>query len=290
MNHLPSIDLYYQLKIIEMNENILVIGGEGKNGRRVVGKLRNMGFSVFSTTRTKEEVTKDLLFFDWNDVSTYEPAVSNIDKVYIVHPDTSVPDAYEQINLLISWMVKKGVSKAVLLSGRGQESVQKCEEILINSPLEWTIIRSAWFNQNFSEGHFLQGIQSGSVTFMAGSVKEPFVDLDDLSDAVVECLMHEKYNGKIYEVTGDELLTFEEAVETIGNSLGRDIKYNFLNKNEYLELLKNIGLPHFVAEHMTIAFGEILDGRNENIGSGIQEILGRSPKKFRDFVKSSQFS
>ena len=290
MNHLPSIDLYYQLKIIKMNENILVIGGEGKNGRRVVEKLRNMGFSVFSTTRTKEEVKTDLLFFDWNDVSTYEPTVINIDKVYIVHPDTSVPDAYEQINLLTSCMVKKGVSKAVLLSGRGQESVLKCEAILMNSPLKWTIIRSAWFNQNFSEGHFLQGIQSGSVTFMAGSVKEPFVDLDDLSDAVVECLIHKKYNGKIYEVTGDELLTFEEAVEIIGNSIGRDIKYHFLNKNEYLELLKNIGLPHFVAEHMTVAFGEILDGRNENVGNGIQEILGRNPKKFKDFVKSNQFS
>lgn len=290
MNHQPSIDLYCQLKIIKMNENILVIGGEGKNGRRVVGKLRNMGCSVFSTTRRKEEVKADLLFFDWNDVSTYELAVSNIDKVYIVHPDTSTPDAYEHINLLINCMVKKGVSKAVLLSGRGQESVRKCEEILINSPLEWTIIRSAWFNQNFSEGHFLHGIQSGSVTFMAGSVKEPFVDLDDLSDAVVECLIHKKYNGKIYEVTGDELLTFEEAVETIGNSLGRNVKYHFLNKNEYLELLKNIGLPHFVAEHMTIAFGEILDGRNENIGNGIQEILGRKPKKFKDFIKLSQFS
>ncbi|MFP3831593.1 NAD(P)H-binding protein [Chryseobacterium sp. SIMBA_028] len=273
-----------------MNENILVIGGEGKNGRRVVEKFRNIGFSVFSTTRTKEEVKTGLVFFDWNDGSTYEPAVSNIDKVYIVHPDTSVPDAYEQINLLMSCMEKKGVSKAVLLSGRGQESVRKCEGILINSPLKWTIIRSAWFNQNFSEGHFLHGIQSGSVTFMAGSAKEPFVDLDDLSDAVVECLLHEKYNGKIYEVTGDELFTFEEAVKTIGNRLGRDIKYHFLNKKEYSDLLKNIGLPHFVAEHMAVAFDEILDGRNENTGSGIQEILGRSPKKFKEFVKLNAFN
>lgn len=274
----------------KINGNILVIGGRGKNGSRVVKKLRALGCSVFSTVRVKEQVNEDVRFFDWNDPTSYSPALENIEKVYIVHPDTSIPGAQEQLAGLVNTMVENSVSKAVLLSGRGQESVKRCEDILINSPLKWSILRSAWFNQNFSEGHFLHGIQSGEVTFMAGSVKEPFVDLDDLSDAVVECLMNENHNGMIYEITGSELLTFEEAVGMIGNKLNRTIKYNLLDKDEYQELLKKVGLPPFVAEHMTVAFDEILDGRNENTGDGIQKILGRNPRKFNEFVQSNQFN
>ncbi|KFF21817.1 NAD(P)H-binding protein [Chryseobacterium sp. JM1] len=269
--------------------NILVIGGGGKNGRRVVKKLKTLGYTVFSTVRVKDDVNEDARFFDWNNLASYDQALKNIEKVYIVHPDTSIPGAEEQIIELVNAMVENSVSKAVLLSGRGQESVEDCERILISSPLKWAIVRSAWFNQNFSEGHFLHGVQSGEVTFMAGSVKEPFVDLDDLSDAVVECLTNEKHNGEIYEITGSELLTFEEAVKMIGAKLNRNIQYNFLEKDEYRELLIQVGLPPFAAGHMAVAFDEILDGRNESTGDGIQKILGRNPKKFNEFVHANEF-
>lgn len=272
-----------------MNTNILVIGGGGKNGRRVVEKIKNKGGSIFSTTRIKEKADEHTRFFDWNHPATYYPALENIDKVYIVHPDTSMPQAYDQISELIEAMTKQKVSKAVLLSGRGQESVEKCEKVLMDSSLQWVIIRSAWFNQNFSEGHFLHGIKSGEVTFLAGTVKEPFVDLEDLSDAVVEVLLHEKYNKKIYEVTGEELLTFEEAVKRIGLAIGRQIKYNAVDKNKYFEGLINAGLNTHVAQHLVWTFDEILDGRNQNTGDGIQKILGRKPKSFLEYVQTNEF-
>ena len=144
-------------------------------------------------------------------------------------------------------------------------------------------------NQNFSEGHFLHGIRSGEVTFMADTVKEPFVDLEDLSDVVVECLIDAVHNGKIYEVTGSELLTFAEAVNAIGVKLKRNIQYQYLNQEAYRQYLKNAGLDEFIAAHMTQAFSEILDGRNENIGKGVTQVLGRDPIKFTDFVKSNKF-
>ena len=272
-----------------MEGYILVIGGNGKNGRRVVEKLRDQQHRVISTNRFKEGLRENERYFDWNDKNTYAPALKDMSKVYIVHPDTSMPEAQGQFKELLAKLIEEGVSKVVLLSGRGQESVEKCEGMLRNSPLKWTIVRSAWFNQNFSEGHFLYGIKSGVLPFMAGTVKEPFVDLDDLTDVVVAALIHEIHNGKIYEVTGQELLSFEEAVMMIAAHLGRGIRYELNDKYDYLKLLLNAGLPKAVAGHMVQAFGEILDGRNENIGDGVQKVLGRKPKKFIDFVQSNQF-
>lgn len=271
------------------HENILVIGGQGKNGRRVVEKLRNMKYNVFFTSRSNQENNNNERYFDWNDQKTYSPALKEIQKVYIVHPDTSMPLAFGQLKELVGLMDELSVSKAVLLSGRGQKSVVECEEILINSSIKWTIIRSAWFNQNFSEGHFLGGIKSGEVVFMADSVKEPFVDLDDLSDVVVQCLLNEIHDGKLYEVTGGEALSFKEAVGIIGIHLNRKIDYKALDKDEYSNLLINLGLEASVAGHMTEAFSEILDGRNEHLGDGVLEVLKRHPRSFMEFVKSSQF-
>lgn len=273
----------------EQNENILVIGGKGKNGRRVVEKLRDLKYTVFSASRANQENNHNERYFDWNDHKTYSQGLKGIQKVYIVHPDTSMPEAFTQLKQLVSLLDELRVSKVVLLSGRGQESVIKCEELLMNSSLKWTIIRSAWFNQNFSEGHFLGGIKSGEVVFMADSVKEPFVDLDDLSDVVVACLLDDIYDGKLYEVSGGELLSFEEAVGTIGKHLNREIIYKALAKNDYLSLLINYGLDKAAAGHMSVAFSEILDGRNENIGDGVLQVLKRNPKRFIEFVKSSQF-
>ena len=58
---------------------------------------------------------------------------------------------------------------------------------------------------------------------------------------------------------------------------------------DYQVLLSNAGLDNFIAEHMAQAFFEILDGRNESIGKGVTQVLGRDPIKFTDFVKSNKF-
>ena len=271
------------------NENILVLGGSGKNGRRVVKKLRQRGFTVFSASRGKNAGTPSDRFFDWDDEGSYEAALKDVHRVYIVHPDTSMPTALGQIAALIDKMVKLPVSKVVLLSGRGQESVHKCENVLVNSSLNWTIVRSAWFFQNFSEGHFLGGIKSGEVRFMANENKEPFVDLDDLTDVVAEAVSSDAHNGKFYEVTGDVFYRFKDVVEIIGKHLNKDIKYTFLGQEEYKSLLIAKGINASVAEHMVWSFSEILDGRNANFGTGVQQVLGRKPQKLVDFVHANQF-
>jgi hypothetical protein len=44
-----------------------------------------------------------------------------------------------------------GVRRLVLLSGRGEEAALQGEQPCV-SPVEWTILRAAWFSQNFSRG------------------------------------------------------------------------------------------------------------------------------------------
>lgn len=56
------------------------------------------------------------------------------------------------IGELAQFAVKSGVRLLVLLSGRGEEGALRGEKAAQDSGAEWTILRSTWFNQNFSEG------------------------------------------------------------------------------------------------------------------------------------------
>ena len=67
-----------------------------------------------------------------------------------------------------------GVMRLVLLSRRGEEQAAKAEEVIKAFGLEWTILRCAFFAQNFSEGAWLDEVRTGAVVLPVGDVQEPF--------------------------------------------------------------------------------------------------------------------
>ena len=119
-------------------------------------------------------------------------------------PDLAIPGATDSIRAFTGEAAERGVKRLVLLSGRGEEEAQNCERIVRNSGLDWTVVRASWFNQNFSEGEFLDMVLGGAITLPAGDVPEPFVDADDIADVAVAALVEDGHAGETYEVTGPD--------------------------------------------------------------------------------------
>ncbi|MGE3172500.1 MAG: ester cyclase [Planctomycetota bacterium] len=183
-------------------------------------------------------------------------------------------------------MAKKlGVQRLVLLSGRGEEGAQRCEDIVLAIDPRWTVVRASWFNQNFSEGPFQPGIQHGALALPAGGVREPFVDVDDIADVAVAALTSDGHEGQIYEVTGPRLLTFAEAVAEIAAATGRRIDYRQIATQDYVGAATAQGAPKEIADLLTFLFDTVLDGRNEHVADGVQRALGRPPRDFRDYAQ-----
>ena len=84
----------------------------------------------------------------------------------------------------------------------------------------WTIVRSSWFDQNFSEDYLLPAVLSGEVALPVDTMVEPFIDADDIADVAVAALTEGGHAGQVYEVTGPRLLTFAEAVAEIAHATG----------------------------------------------------------------------
>lgn len=175
----------------------------------------------------------------------------------------------------------------VLLSGRGEKEAQICEEIVKSTAKKWTIVRASWFNQNFSESFFLEPVLAGFVALPRAEALEPFTDANDIADVVMECLLHEKHNGKTYELTGPELLTFPEAVAKIAAFSNKKIEFQALSLDEYTQMLQEYQVPEDHIWLINYLFEQVLDGRNSSVTNDIEMVLGRKATDFSAYAKEA---
>lgn len=267
------------------NNNYLVIGGTGKTGRRVVERLEAQGLPVRSGSRTGEPP------FDWEDRATWTAVLQGMTHVYVTfYPDLAVPGATDAIRTFTDLAAKSGVQRLVLLSGRGEEEAQKCEQIVQQSGLEWTVLRASWFNQNFNEGFLHELVLGGTIYLPVGDVREPFIDVDDIADVAVAALTEDGHTGRVYELTGPRLLTFAEAAAEIAAATNHPIQYTQIPHEMFVSGLEAQGVPADAIWLMSYLLTTVLDGRNSHLTSDVQRVLGRPPRDFSDYVRQTAAS
>jgi uncharacterized protein YbjT (DUF2867 family) len=258
----------------------LVIGGTGKTGRRVADRLVKAGQPVRIGARGAEPP------FDWEKQDTWGQALQGVKAAYVAYqPDLAVPDALETVRAFFAQAVESGVEKLVLLSGRGEVEAEQAEQALQATRADWTILRSSWFCQNFSEGFFLDPILSGEVALPVGLVAEPFVDVDDIADIAFAAFTDPRHARQLYEITGPRALTFAEAISEIAGATGREITCISVSSDDYRAELVQQGVPKDYIELVVYLFSTVLDGRNTPLADGVQRALGRPPRDFSDYVR-----
>ncbi|WP_257668957.1 SDR family oxidoreductase [Parapedobacter tibetensis] len=268
-----------------MSNKILVLGSTGKTGKRVYKRLQQLNEEVIPASRNSD------IPFDWYDQSTWAKALSGINKVYITfQPDLAIPQSLDIITAFVAATKNAGVKKSVLLSGRGELEAKACEDVIIASGLDYTIIRAAFFMQNYSEGYWLDGILSGELIVPKVNAKEPFVDADDIAEMVVKSLLEDEHNGKIYELTGPELLSFTDTAAKISEGIGKPVNVIEVELDEYATMLRSYNVTEDYIWLITYLFGQLLDGRNESVHGSIPMVLGRNATSFDEYVSKTNLT
>jgi uncharacterized protein YbjT (DUF2867 family) len=214
--------------------------------------------------------------------------LDGVTQAYVTYwPDLCVPGTVETVRSFFAQAVDAGLQKVVFLSGRGEIEAQRAEQALRAFDLDWTILRCSFFSQNFSENFFLDPILSGEVALPVNSVAEPFVDVDDIADAAVAALTQSGHSKQLYELTGPRALTFADAIGEIAGATGRDIRYFSITPQEYRAALAEAQVPNPIIDLVLYLFGTVLNGRNTPVTDGVQRILGRAPRDFKEYVKAT---
>ncbi len=259
-------------------QTILVLGATGKTGSRIVTRLEDRGHAVRRGSRNSKTP------FDWEKPQTWPAILDGVSAAYISYfPDIAFPGAVEQVAAFSALAREKGLQRLVLLTGRGEFHAERAEGVVRNSGVPFTIVRAAWFAQNYSEGALLEPVMAGVLPMPAGDVREPIIDVDDIADVAVAALTEEGHTGELYEVTGPRLMTFAEMAAELSRAMGRTVQYVPISFEDFhAEIINASG--EMIADVITDIARETLDGRNANTADGVQRALGRAPRDFSDFA------
>jgi uncharacterized protein YbjT (DUF2867 family) len=256
----------------------LVLGGTGKTGRRVVDRLGARGLPVRVGSRSGKPP------FDWGDQSTWTPVLQGVRAAYIPYPDLVIPGATKAVRAFAELAIEQGVTRLVLLTGRGEDEARRAEREVQDTRADVTIVRCAWFMQIFSEDYLLDPIRAGEVVLPADDGQlDPFVDADDIADVAVAALTEPGHAGHVYELTSPRLLSFPEAIAEIAKASGRDITYVPVSVEDYATGAAENGVPAELVEFLTYLFSDVL-GNKAYVTDGVQRAVGRPARDFTDYA------
>ncbi|WP_344484322.1 NAD(P)H-binding protein [Glycomyces endophyticus] len=267
-------------------ETILVTGATGKIGRRLVEVLHADGRNVRAVSRHTE------IPFDWTDPSTWDAALDGVTAVYVIPPDHPFP-----ADEFVATAVRSGVRRLVSQSGRRIEELSALAGIghevigmhaaqvaVQASGIEWTVLQANNFNENFSEGDYLPAVLSGDVALPLAGTTEPLIAADDIAAAAAAVLTRDGHAGKVYEITGPESLSMDDAVAAIAAASGKAVSFRAESPEEHDAAMRAAGLPEELVGFLNIMYQFMRNGTMAEATGDVKQILGRDPIRFADWA------
>ena len=266
------------------NRRVLVLGGTGKTGSRVAGTLSGQGVSVRTAARGGADIR-----FDWNNPATFEGALQGVTGVYLVSPVMRV-DFAGVVSDFLDRAERAGVQNVTYLSAYGMEHAPaevalRAVELDLESRRSFThsILRPAWFMQNFSET-FLKPVDD-EIVVPSGTGAEAFVSAQDIASVAAATLAEpERHAGRAYAPTGPEALTLDEAARIISAAAGRTIVYRDTDRNEWVGAMVRSGVPAEYGEVLRALTETIASGRGSQPNGDVLAATGAAPVSFADFA------
>lgn len=277
----------YRRFMNEQHPIVLVLGATGKTGSRVTAGLVSRAIAVRTAARSGADIR-----FDWSDRAGYAAAVKGVDRVYLIAPIGRL-DFAEDVAAFLDEAESAGVRHVTFLSAYGVEhappeiATRSVElNLMGRRGLGHTILRPAWFMQNFSET-FLKPLD-GVIAVPTGNGSEAFIDADDIASAAAATLADPaSHAGAAYTLTGPQALTVAEAAAVISEATGHTVTHLDLDRDAWIAGAIATGIP--------ADYGAVLRQLTETIASGngarpndtIEQITGTPARSFRDFARAN---
>lgn len=265
----------------------LVLGGTGRTGALLAGKLARQGVTARTASRRGAVVR-----FDWDDPATHSAALAGADRLYLVTPVLRVRYA-RQVADFLDLAENAGVRHVTLLSTHNADQAPPGIDIAAveaglaaRRDVTHSVLRPAWVMQNFTDDHL--PVTDGMITVPSGGGAEAFVDADDIAAVAAETLLAPcTHAGARYTLTGPQALTFDEVAGIIADVSGRPVVYNDIGQEAWISGALAAGVPAGYAAMLRWLTGAIIAGNGSAPTDDIEKVTGRPPTTFRAFAERS---
>ncbi|NWO06766.1 MAG: SDR family oxidoreductase [Alteromonadaceae bacterium] len=279
---------------------ICITGAGGTLGKEILKQLRTESIKFRAAFFSKEKVAEartegiDAVAVDYNNLETLRTAFLECDKIFLLAPN--LPNQ-TQLELNAVEMAKvAGVKHIVKLSVLGAYEElfdiakihRRVECAIESSGMRWTFLRSNRFMQNIVT-YMRHPITAESTLYStSGEAKVSHVDVRDVAAVAVKTLVDPVHEGKAYNLTGSEALTYSQIAVELSKVLGRQIDHISVPPSLWRKSLLDEGLPEETIDRMLDLERCI---RESEIGSSvtdsIKQVTGFDPRRFSAFAKES---
>jgi uncharacterized protein YbjT (DUF2867 family) len=267
---------------------VLVTGATGRTGRHVVAGLLERGATVRALVRDPRTAALprevELVEGAFADLDAVRRAAAGVDAVFLLWPYVDDADPAEVVAALTAGRPHVTYLSAASADSEGpMEGIYAELEALVSAadPTA-TYVRPGGFMANSLE--WAEAVRTGDTVRMpypeAGRAS---IHEHDIADVAVRALLDQDLRGRGIAVTGPELLTMREQVETIGRVLGREL----VVEEQPLEEARAAYAGQLGAEFTEQALGywASLVERPEGVRDGVRRVTGRPGRTYAEWVR-----
>jgi uncharacterized protein YbjT (DUF2867 family) len=273
---------------------VLVTGANGNVGSELITQLIRRGVPVKAATRSISGGTAPtgaaLVEFDFENPSTFVPALEGADRVFLMRPP-QMSDA-KAMRPFIQAMRRAGVEHVVFLSVQGAGTNpfvphHGIEAQLKRSGLTWTFLRPSFFMQNLSTTHVDDIRERDEIYVPAGTGRTNFIDVKDIAEAAAVCLTTPGHDRKAYEITGSEALTYYEVADILSAACGRTIVYSSPTAKQFKARMRAAGHPEEFVSVTAMIYALAKFGMAGGTTDDFEKLVGHKPTTMAEWAASS---
>lgn len=280
---------------------ILITGALGNVGSFVIEHLNNMGEKIVAADISIDKLNEkyknyeniDLVYFDLTETSTFDNALKNVDRVFLMRP----PHLGNPKDLLpfILALKKANIKLVAFLSLMGVENNpipphHKIEKLIEKNHLPYVHIRPGFFMQNLSGVHAYEIKEYNQIFVPAGKSKTSFIDAKDIGLGIATVLSSpHKHINTTYTITGPESLTYQAIAKILSNILKRDITYakpSFLKYRK--RYIKKRGLDKSYVNITLILYFMTRMGTAKKVTNDFELLTGNKARSFKTFAEENK--
>ncbi len=281
---------------------LLLTAANGNQGKLLLPRLLKDGFNVRACTRSESSAdairalgVKEVIVGDIAEPDILERAVKGVSQVYHIGPSAH-PREREMGLRMVDAARQAGVRHFVfssvlhpIISDLVQHEIKRdIEEHLLSSGLEFTVLQPTNYMVPW---RFLPAFKDGVFRlFWSLDRRQSMIDLRDVVDVAALVLGEgERHYGATYELSGEGRFTAHEIGTVISRVVGREIRVEEVNSEDYRKGLFGDGDRSRFA-HQDQVLKSISDhySKHDFVGNPnvLTWLLGRKPTTLEEFVRT----
>jgi uncharacterized protein YbjT (DUF2867 family) len=272
---------------------IVVTGATGNIGRPLTQTLAEAGAQVTAVSRSRHAAAVPdgvrHVAADLASPASLEPALAGAKALFLLLSGDLHATGANPADV-ISAAATAGVHRVVLLStlgvatrpfGTTRIAMRTLEDTLRESGLDWAILRPGGFASNAL--WWAESVRTRRmVAAPFGDTGVPIIDPADIAEVAAACLLDERHNGGVYELTGPEVITPRRQTEAIADALGTPVRFHELTRAE-----AKAGMAQSMPAELADDTLDILSAPTPaelRVSPDVERVLGRAPRPFGEWV------